>query len=294
MVELVIEARQRDLGGFVVGRLLPSMRRRMVGPFIFLDHFDTRFPPGHGLDVRPHPHIGLATVTYLFEGEILHRDGLGSRQPIQPGAVNWMIAGRGVCHSERSPDAERASGGALHGLQAWVALPREREEDAPSFSHHPQEALPSGEERGARWRLIAGTTGSEAAPVRTCSPLFYVAWELEAGARAMLPREHAERAAYVVSGTVSAGGVDYPAGRLLVFARGDAALTARTAARVVVLGGEPVGERHIWWNYVSSRRERLDQAKADWKAGRIPLPPDDDREFIPLPEEEPRPAPQAF
>jgi redox-sensitive bicupin YhaK (pirin superfamily) len=289
MIELVIPARKKDLGGFEVGRVLPFPQRRMVGPFIFLDHMGpTDFAAGHGIDVRPHPHIGLATVTYLFDGEILHRDSLGSMQAIQPGEVNWMTAGRGIVHSERADAALRSKASRMHGMQSWVALPLEAEETDPSFSHYPGTDLPKFEADGVRGTLIAGTAYGLKSSVVTFSPMFYVHLELASGARIELPAGHEERAAYIVSGRVESGGHTYEAGNLLVFETGNALVTAaESAARVMFLGGASVGPRHIWWNLVSSSLERMEAAKADWRAGRMKLPPGDDREFIPLPEDPP-------
>ncbi|WP_223758719.1 pirin family protein [Myxococcus sp. RHSTA-1-4] len=291
-VETVIVPRTRDLGdGFEVRRALPSMRRRMVGPFIFFDQMGPAvFRSGHGLDVRPHPHIGLATVTYLFEGEILHRDSLGTVQPIRPGAVNWMVAGRGIAHSERTPQEARTTGGRLFGIQIWVAVPKQHEETAPSFAHTPAEALPVLEDGGSRVRLIAGSLYGARSPVSTLSELFYADAVLAAGARLPVSPGHEERAAYVAEGAVELGGETYTAGQLLVLRPGADVVLAGTApagARVLLFGGEPMdGPRHIWWNFVSSSRERIEQAKADWTAGRIgPVP--GETEFIPLPEPDP-------
>ncbi len=291
MLDLVIESRPRDLGGgLTVGRVLPFARRRMVGPFIFLDHMGpAAFQSGQGIDVRPHPHIGLATVTYLFDGEIHHHDNLGFSQKIWPGEVNWMTAGSGIVHSERTDPSFRSSGGPMHGMQAWVALPREDEETAPDFVHHGAEALPEMSGPGVWARLIAGSAYGLKNAVRTFSPLFYLHAELQRNAALALPGEHAERAAYVVSGTVSHDGVRHEAGRLLVFsAGGEPVVTAEDGpARLMLLGGANIGPRFIWWNLVSSRQERIEQAKADWKAGRMALPADDNAEFIPLPEDPP-------
>lgn len=286
MLDLVIDQRRRDLGGFEVGRVLPAAPRRMVGPFIFLDHMGpVDFPAGipRSVDVRPHPHIGLSTVTYLFDGEIMHRDSVGSEQPIRPGEVNWMIAGRGITHSERFERA-RAEGGALHGIQAWVALPREDEECEPGFAHYAADALWTHSENGVWLRLIAGEAFGVQGRVRTHSPMFYVHVVLDAGAEQPLPANYSERAAYVVQGTVEVGNRSIEAGRLLVFTPGvEVALKAVTPAVVMMLGGEPLGERFIEWNFVSSSRERIEQAKADWRAQRMRLPQLDDQEFIPLP-----------
>jgi len=286
VIDLVVEPRRRDLGGFEVARLLPHAARRMVGPFIFLDRMGpARFAAGlpRSTDVRPHPHIGLSTLTYLFEGEIMHRDSVGSEQAIRPGEVNWMTAGRGITHSERFERARR-EGGPMDGLQAWVALPREDEETDPAFTHHAAADLPEGHEAGVRRRVIAGEAWGARSPVKAHSPLFYVDCSLDAGARTALPENYAERAAYVIDGEVESGGATYTAGQLLVFApRADAVVLARTPARLMLLGGEPVGERFIEWNFVSSSRERIEQAKADWRAGRMKLPDLDRDEFIPLP-----------
>ncbi|MEX2298874.1 MAG: pirin family protein [Dongiaceae bacterium] len=285
MIELVIDQRRRDLGGFEVGRLLPFAQRRMVGPFIFLDRMGpARFDAGipRSVDVRPHPHIGLSTLTYLFEGEIMHRDSVGSEQAIRPGEVNWMLAGRGITHSERFERARREGGG-MDGLQAWVALPKEHEETDPAFFHHQVAELPQMNEKGVRRRLIAGEAHGARSPVKTHSPLFYVHSTLQAGASERLPSAYAERAAYVISGEVEADGRRFAEGQLLVFGAGEAAIEARAPASLMLLGGEPVGERFIEWNFVSSSKERLEQAKADWRAGRFKLPDLDNREFIPLP-----------
>lgn len=293
MIEMVIDARRRDLGGFEVGRVLPFAKRHMVGPFIFFDHMGpVDLPAGipRSADVRPHPHIGLATVTYLFSGEIMHRDSVGSQQPIVAGEVNWMTAGSGITHSERLERA-RAEGGRLHGIQAWVALPIEDEEMAPAFDHHGAEDLPTYASGGLWARLVAGQAFGAQAKVKTRSPLFYVHWELAAGTQAQLPAEYPERAAYVVSGQVDVAGQTVDAGRMLVFSPGQPVLfKAITPSTVMLLGGEPLGPRHIEWNFVSSRKERIEQAKADWRAGRMKLPDFDHDEYIPLP---PDPAPPA-
>ncbi len=295
MLDLVITARRRDLGGFEVGRVLPFMMRRMVGLFIFFDHMGPVDLPPHvprTTDVRPHPHIGLSTVTYLFDGEIMHRDSTGARQAIRPGAVNWMTAGSGISHSERFDGPIREAGGRMHGIQAWVALPESAEETDPGFIHHGADELPVFGETGVTARLIAGEAYGLTNGVRTHSPLFYLHAELQPGARIGVPGGYAERAAYVVTGRIEADGHEYGSGQMLVFAGGaDPVLTAIEPATVMLLGGEPLGKRHIWWNFVSSRKDRIEQAKADWQEGRIRLPLDDDREFIPLPEE-PRPAPE--
>jgi redox-sensitive bicupin YhaK (pirin superfamily) len=281
----VIDQRRRDLGGFEVGRVLPYTRRHMVGPFIFFDHIGpVTFAPGipRSVDVRPHPHIGLATVTYLFAGEIMHRDSVGVQQAIQPNEVNWMIAGRGITHSERFEKA-RAQGGAMHGIQAWVALPTEHEETAPSFGHFGPEALPVHEGGGVRMRLLAGSAFGLSSGVTTHSPLFYAHWELQPGARVALPDTYSERAVYIATGEVETQGRRFGAGKMLVLDKGeDGTLSAVQSSTLMALGGEPVGERFIEWNFVSSSRERIEQAKSDWRAGRMKLPDFDNQEFIPL------------
>ncbi|HSE73468.1 MAG TPA: pirin family protein [Dongiaceae bacterium] len=293
--ELVIDPRNADLGGgFAVKRILPFRQRRMVGPFIFLDHAGPLTLPSERLraaDVRPHPHIGLSTVSYLFAGAITHRDSLGVEQVIEPGAVNWMTAGRGIAHSERF-DAPGSSTPGFEMIQSWVALPDRDEECAPAFDHYAAEQLPESEENGVWTRLIAGTAFGLASPVRTHSPLFYLHVVLQAGARIDLPRDCPERAAYIAHGTVEVDGRPYTAGQMIVFGREEqAVISANGTATVMLLGGEPLGERFIWWNFVSSRKERIEQAKADWKAGRIALPPNDNREFIPLPQDRAKPVP---
>lgn len=288
-IALVIDPPARDLGdGFSVRRALPNARRRMVGPFIFVDEMGpAEFAPGHGLDVRPHPHIGLATVTWLFEGEITHRDSLGVVRSILPGAVNWMVAGRGIVHSERTGDDFRASGGRLWGMQTWVALPEEAEEAEPAFAHHAAETLPSIVLDGARRTLILGTAFGARSPVSTFSPIFYIAVEAEDGATVHLPDEHEERAVYVAAGAIEAGGERFGAGKLIVLEPGAGAhFRAHGPTRAMLLGGAPVGPRHIEWNFVSSRPERITRAKDDWRHGRFATVPGDD-EFIPLPPEPP-------
>ncbi|NWG45742.1 MAG: pirin family protein [Alphaproteobacteria bacterium] len=284
-IDLLLRPRPRDLGGFSVKRILPSAERRMVGPFIFLDEMGPAvFAPGQGLDVRPHPHIGLATVTYLFEGAIHHRDSLGIDQIIRPGDVNWMTAGRGIVHSERSPAAERKAGQRLHGIQSWVALPEETETTQPDFVHHPQDSLPRIVREGVRLRLIAGTAFGETSPVEVLSELFYLHAELDAGAELTLPREPPERAAYVVHGSIEVDGTRIEAGTLVAFRYGaEARLRAAAASCVMLLGGRPVGPREIEWNFVASSPALIEQAKADWQAGRFPKVPGDETEFIPLP-----------
>lgn len=293
MIDLIIDQRRRDLGGFEVGRILPYMKRRMVGPFVFFDHMGpVDFPPGipRNVDVRPHPHIGLSTITYLFDGEIMHRDSLGTEQPIRPGEVNWMTAGRGITHSERFEKA-RAEGGLMHGIQAWVALPAEHEEADPAFEHLGADALPVWEEGGVWGRVAAGEAFGLKAGVSTFSPMFYVHLVLQQGARAQVPDNFTERAAFIVEGSVEVGGHAYEAGRMLVFtARQPIIVKAVQPTILMLLGGEPIGERFIEWNFVSSSKDRIEQAKADWRAGRMKLPDLDNAEFIPLPGEPSPPA----
>jgi redox-sensitive bicupin YhaK (pirin superfamily) len=293
MLELVITRRSRDLGGFMVGRLLPSTQRRMVGPFIFFDHMGpVELHPGipRSMDVRPHPHIGLSTVTYLFQGEITHRDSLGYEQPIQPGAVNWMTAGRGITHSERFERA-RLEGGPLDAIQVWVALPEGDEESEPAFSHHSAADLPFYAEGGVSGRLLAGTALGLRSPVPTHSPMFYLHWELMAGSRVALPTEYPERALYVAAGSIEVDNQRFESGQMLVLAAGAAAqVSALTPVTLMALGGEPLGQRFIEWNFVSSSKERIEQAKADWRAGRMKLPDADSEELIPLPAEVSPPA----
>jgi redox-sensitive bicupin YhaK (pirin superfamily) len=285
-LESVIEPRRRDIGGFAVLRVLPFVRRRSVGPFVFLDHMGpAQFDAGAGIDVPPHPHINLATVTYLWEGALDHRDSVGSFQTIQPGAINWMTAGRGIAHSERTPAALRSGGHRLHGVQSWVALPAEREQMAPEFQHHPAASLPRIEQPGLSISLLAGVAFGVTSPVRVFSPLFYADAALEAGAQLELPAAYPERAAYLVAGSLALGEQVWSAPRLLVFHPGVVQLQAVSAARVLLLGGEPLeGPRHIWWNFVSSSRERIEAAKRDWREGRFPLVPGDEAERVPLPE----------
>jgi redox-sensitive bicupin YhaK (pirin superfamily) len=286
MIDLVIDARRRDLGGFEVGRVLPFAQRRMVGPFAFFDHMGPiTFQPGipRSVDVRPHPHIGLSTVTYLFDGEITHRDSVGSEVAIAPGEVNWMTAGRGITHSERF-DRLRREGGAVHGIQAWVALPKEDEETDPGFWHYGAAGLPTYEADGLWARLIAGEAFGAKSPVKVHSPMFYAHWRLAQGAAAQLAAEYPERAAFVAEGEIEVDGRRFGAGQMLVFAPGQPIrITGASQATVMLLGGEPLGERFIEWNFVSSSKERIEQAKADWRAGRMKLPDLDHDEFIPLP-----------
>lgn len=291
MLDAVIVPRSRDLGdGFHVRRALPAAERRQVGPFVFFDQMGPGdFKPGEGLAVRPHPHIGLATITYLFEGEILHRDSLGTVQPIRPGEVNWMTAGRGIVHSERTPPELRASGSRVFGLQAWVALPADQEESDPAFLHLGIEALPVLTHGGASLRLIIGSWLGARSPVPAYSDMLYADLTIERGGSTRLPAEHEERALYVAQGEVEVDGQAYGAGQLLVFTAGTSvAVGAASGARAMVLGGAPIGERFVWWNFVSSSKARIQQAADDWKAGRFPTVPGDD-EFIPLPESPPPP-----
>ena len=287
MLEAVIEQRRVSLGGGMeVGRVLPFAKRRMVGPFIFFDHMGPLMlarEAARGADVRPHPHIGLSTVTYLFEGEIMHRDSIGSEQAIRPGEMNWMTAGSGITHSERFEKA-RLNGGRVHGLQSWIALPDGLEEIAPSFVNYGEQDLPIVEEAGAWSRVIAGEAFGVKAAVAIHSPLFYVHCVLQPGGTVQLPSHYAERAAYVVDGSVEIEHQTFNAGQMLVFAKGSpAAVKALGTATVMMLGGDPIGERFIDWNFVSSSKQRIEQAKADWRAGRMKLPDLDHDEFIPLP-----------
>ncbi|GEC17027.1 pirin family protein [Nitrobacter winogradskyi] len=286
-LELVIVPRVRDLGdGFAVRRALPHGRRQMVGPFIFFDHFGPiQFVSGKGMDVRPHPHIGLATVTYLFDGSIMHRDSEGHIQEIQPGAMNLMTAGSGIAHSERTPDAQRAGGQTMLGLQSWIALPKGKEEIAPTFQHYGADSLPTVQDRGFRARVIAGSSFGATSPVEMVSPWFYAEVALEAGMSVPLDADHEERAIYLVDGEIEIAGDRHQAPQLLVFRPGDRiTVRATQPARMMFLGGDALeGPRHIWWNFVSSSKERIEQAKDDWKTGRFaPVP--NEHEFIPLPE----------
>ena len=289
MIETVIVPRARDIGGFEVRRALPSVQRQMVGPFIFFDQMGPdAFGAGEGLDVRPHPHINLATVTYLFEGEIMHRDSLGSEVPIRPGAVNWMTAGRGIVHSERTPQELRRGGSRLFGLLTWVALPAAHEETEPSFVHTPEAELPFIEDDGVRVRLVAGSAWGHTSPVQVFSDTIFADVTLDCGGRLPVEAAHEERALYTISGEVEIGGERFPAGQLLVLRPGDPVTVGNPgpdAARFVLVGGETMdGPRHIWWNFVSSRPERIEQAREEWKAGRFDTVPGDAEEFIPLPE----------
>jgi redox-sensitive bicupin YhaK (pirin superfamily) len=290
-IETVIVPRARDLGGFEVRRALPSSERQMVGPFIFFDQMGpAEFLLGAGLDVRPHPHIGLSTLTYLFDGEIMHRDSLGTVMPIRPGELNWMTAGRGIAHSERTPPELRQTPGTrLFGIQSWVALSRTDEETAPDFSHYAASEIPVLSGDGKTMRVIAGSLLGETSPVRTSSPMFYADVALSAGSTVPLDPGYEERAIYTVSGELYIAGDVFGPAQLLVFRAGDRiTVRARSNARFLMLGGEPMdGPRFIWWNFVSSRKERIEQAKADWRRARFDSVPGD-AEFIPLPEPEPK------
>ncbi|HEX7727068.1 MAG TPA: pirin family protein [Rhizomicrobium sp.] len=283
-----ISGQKRELGdGFTVARVLPQAGQRTVGPFVFFDYFGpVDFAPGHGIDVRPHPHIGLATITYLFEGSQVHRDNLGNEQEIVPGDVNWMTAGRGIAHSERTGPDVRARGHRMHGIQSWVGLPRANEEDAPSFQHVGKTKLPSREKDGVSMRLVCGKAFGMEAPVKVPMPIFYVDAQMKAGSSIVLENDYEERGAMVVGGSVEAGGKRHEDGDMMIFDKGEhAQIKALTDARVMLLGGAPLdGERHVWWNFVASSRERIEKAKDDWKSGRFAKIPGDDKEFIPLPE----------
>lgn len=292
-LNMIISARERDLGGLVVRRILPYASHRMVGPFIFFDHMGpTEYGPGEGMDVRPHPHINLATVTYLFEGQILHRDSLGSEQLIEPGAINWMVAGRGIVHSERTSDETRARGSRLSGIQCWIALPEAVEECEPSFTHHPKLSLPEFEHEGTRFRLLLGTALNHKSPVEVHSDLFYLEAFVPKGTRMRFPTQCREGAVYVVDGKLRFGDSEVNPGSLGV-SQGteDLIFESLESSHLMLLGGESLGTRFIHWNFVSSSRTRLNEAKAEW--ARWPLAtnvrfstiPGDDREFIPLPAE---------
>jgi redox-sensitive bicupin YhaK (pirin superfamily) len=292
-IETVIVPRARDLGGFEVRRALPAPRRQMVGPFIFFDQMGpVEFVTGQGIDVRPHPHIGLSTVTYLYSGRLHHRDSLGTDQWIEPGAVNWMVAGHGITHSERTDGVARLGPQSLFGIQTWVALPKDAEDDPAAFQHAAKDSLPVLEGEGKTVRLILGNAWGEVAPVRTASEMFYADAVLQPGAAIPLPSDHEDRGVYVVQGSVAVAGETFEAGRMMVFRPGDAiSLKAGDqGARLMLLGGATLeGPRHIWWNFVASSRERIDAAKEAWRAGdwmhgRFRLPPGDDQEFTPLPE----------
>jgi redox-sensitive bicupin YhaK (pirin superfamily) len=294
MLDIVIQAREAAISPAVkVKRILPFRLRRMVGPFIFMDHAGpiASIPSQPSeLDVLPHPHIGLSTVSYLFVGKVTHRDSLGVEQIIRPGEVNWMTAGRGIAHSERFEDPSSLAGG-LEMIQTWVALPEKDEEALPSFNNYSPEQLPVFTEKGVWMRLIAGNAYGLNNNVKTASPLFYIHVVLQQGATFALPKEHLERGFYIVKGSIEVTGTTYSAGKMLVFNKGvDPLIIAKENTTLMLLGGEPLGERFIWWNFVSSRKERIEQAKEDWKQGRIMLPPNDNKEFIPLPDDKSKPA----
>ncbi len=285
-IEHVIVPRVRDIGDFKVHRALPAAERQMIGPFIFFDRFGpVMMRAGAGMDVRPHPHIGLATVTWLFNGKIFHRDSLGSEQAIAPGELNWMTAGRGIVHSERTPALERASGQNMFGLQSWVALPKDVEETPPTFEHVAQTLLPLLSDRGRKVQVIAGAIYGARSPVKTLSDLFYADARLEPGASLPLPPEHEERGLYLVNGHIEIAGVEFEAGKLIAFKpQSEVIVTALEACHFMLLGGEPMdGPRHIWWNFVSSSKEKIDAAKEEWRTGRFKIVPGDDKEYIPLP-----------
>jgi len=293
MLDIVIESRQAVLTpGFSVKRILPFRARRMVGPFIFMDHGGpVSVPATTNLDVLPHPHIGLSTVTYLLHGSVTHRDSLRVEQLIKPGEVNWMTAGKGIAHSERFEDPAVLAAGGLEMIQTWVALPEKDEEADPSFKNFTAEELPVFTDKGVWMRLIAGNAYGLSSHVKTNSPLFYLHVVLDQDARFKLPEEHSERGAYIVNGSIEVNGVTYTEGKLLVFTKAvDTLLIAKEHTTLMMLGGEHLGDRYIWWNFVSSRKERIEQAKEDWKQGRILLPPTDNKEFVPLPAEHSRPA----
>lgn len=286
-IDLVIVPRARDIGGFEVRRALPAAGKQMVGPFIFFDQFGpVLMKAGQGMDVRPHPHIGLSTVTWVYNGVIQHKDSLGFDQAIKPGELNWMTAGRGIVHSERTPPMERSAGQKVFGIQSWVALPKTHEDVAPDFEHVADTALPLLTDHGRSVRLIAGEMYGARSPVRTASDLFYADVVLQAGARLPLPAEHEERGVYIAEGSLTIAGDTHEAGRLLVFKPGDEiTLGTATGARFMMLGGEPMdGPRYIWWNFVSSSKDRIEAAKDDWKRARFAIVPGDDKEFIPLPD----------
>jgi len=295
MPDLVIDARKAAISAQLeVRRILPFRLRRMVGPFIFMDHAGPvqQSPQTvHSLDVLPHPHIGLSTVSYLFDGQVTHRDSLGVEQIIKPGEVNWMTAGRGIAHSERFEDPAVLANGGFEMIQTWVALPEKDEEDSPTFDNYKPDQLPVFTDKGIWMRLIAGNAYGLNNDVKTHSPLFYLHIVLEPGARFNLPKEHSERGVYIVKGSVETEGYVYKDGQMLVYNKGaDPVITAQVKTTVMLLGGEPLGERFIWWNFVSSRKERIEQAKEDWKQGRIILPPNDNKEFVPLPQDKSKPA----
>jgi redox-sensitive bicupin YhaK (pirin superfamily) len=282
----IIDPHVQDLGGLQVRRSLPHRTRSMVGPFIFFDHIGPAlFPPGQGMDVRPHPHINLATVTYLFEGAILHRDSVGSVQEIRPGAVNWMTAGRGITHSERTPEGDRQQSSHLHGIQTWVALPDADEEVEPSFHHYPANEIPTCQMNGITITVVAGQSFGHISPVKAFSPILYLDAVFPSIGQFTLPADYSERAVYAVTPGLSIDGAPLGQHQMAILQAGrEVTIAASTAARCMVVGGEPVGDRIKWWNFVSSRPERIEQAKQDWKAGRFPSVPEE-AEFIPLPTE---------
>ena len=285
-IERIISPKEHDLGGFSVRRVLPSAERRMVGPWIFFDHMGpATFPDGEGIDVRPHPHINLATVTYLFEGEMLHRDSLGNEVVIRPGAINLMVAGRGIVHSERQRDEVKARGNRLEGLQLWLALPEADEEMEPEFHHYDAADIPAVEVDSVPVRVLIGTAYGATSPVKRFAETLYVEAALEAGQSLMLPDDAEERAVYVASGKLSARDNEIDALSMAVFSseRG-VTVTAVEDTRLAIVGGQRLPTRHIWWNFVSSRKERIEQAKQDWTSGAFPKVPGDEVEFIPLPE----------
>lgn len=295
MLDIVIDSRKAFIGpGLGVNRILPFRQRRMVGPFIFMDHagpVELKGPISSTFDVLPHPHIGLSTVSYLFGGSVTHRDSLGVEQVIKPGEVNWMTAGKGISHSERFEDPEMLAGGELEMIQTWVALPEKDEDADPSFNNYTVDELPVFTDKGIWMRLIAGDAYGLKSSVKTSSPMFYLHVVLDQGTRFSLPKEHAERGVYVAKGSIEVNGRIYKKGQLLVFTPGvDPLIHAMEEATLMLLGGEPLGHRYIWWNFVSSRKDRIEQAKEDWKQGRIILPPNDNATFIPLPEDKSRPA----
>ncbi len=286
MIRNTLKAHVKDVDGLTVRRLLPSAARKMVGPFIFFDHMGpAQFRPGEGIDVRPHPHIGLATVTYLFDGAIMHRDSLGCEQRIAPGDVNWMTAGHGIVHSERSPDRERGTARGLHGIQTWIALPRAHERTEPAFVHHPKATLPVLQWPDVELRLIAGSGWGKQSPVKTFSPMFYGAVTARAAAQFEIPAEHEERAVYVVDGEVTAGGSPVAQHTVAVFEPGaPVAIACSSPARLMVFGGAPMdGDRFIHWNFVASSRDLIEEARTRWREQRFPRVPGETG-FIPLPE----------
>lgn len=295
MLDIIIDARTAEISqGFTVKRILPHRLHRMIGPFIFMDHggpVNVPVASANNLDVLPHPHIGLSTVSYLFSGKVTHRDSLGVQQVIKPGEVNWMTAGKGISHSERFEDPAMLAGGELEMIQTWVALPEKYEESDPSFDNYKPEQLPVFTDSGIWMRLIAGEAYGLKSNVKTHSPLFYVHVTLEPGVHFGLPVGHSERGVYIVKGSVEVNGFVYKPGQLMVFTKGvDPLIIAKEPCTLMMLGGEHLGDRYIWWNFVSSRKERIEQAKEDWKQGRIILPPSDNEEYVPLPDDKSKPA----